>query len=119
MTSVCRNAADVERHVLKKKDDEIRNIQSTANSLQAEVHLLQKQQTEHEQLQQHLQAILSAYRKVRMQFEGAVQGAARMPETVEHEDEILGRAADQFLSCQACTALVRSSLHMIHRLRYS
>lgn len=119
MTFLCRSAADAERRVLKTKDDEIRDIQLKANSLQAEINLLQKQQNEHEHVQQHLQAILSAYRKVRIQFEGAVQGATGMPESMEHEDVILGRAADHFLSRQVCAAAVSPSLHEITAHRYS
>lgn len=82
---------------MRSKEDEIREIQAKANALQAEVHQLQEQQTQHQAVKRHLQAILSAYRRARIQIDGVRQGAAELPEGLEHEDQIIGRSADNFM----------------------
>lgn len=86
---------------MKKKDDEVQEIRSKATTLQTEVQKLREQHSQHEQVQGHFLALLQAYRNIRFQIEGAVRGTAKMPDSVEHEDQIIGRAADQVL--QSCT----------------
>lgn len=79
------------------KDGEIKEMQSKASSLQAEVNALREQRSQDTQVQRRFHAILSAYRTVRVQLEEATRGTSKIPDTIEHEEQILGRAADQVL----------------------
>eukprot|EP00892_Ulva_mutabilis_P006676 jgi/Ulvmu1/4380/UM002_0105.1 len=91
------SASAAQRNVLKMKDGEIQEIQSKASILQTEVHALREECSRHGKVQGHLHAMLTAYRNLRVTIEGAARGADKMPELVEHEDVILGKASDSML----------------------